>query len=70
MKKRILALLLSAAAVMPLCCIGNTGAAGANKAPTVIPAIREWEGGVGEFTLGDTVTIDAKTPLFPKRRLT
>lgn len=69
MKKRILALLLSAAAVMPLCCIGNTGAAGANKAPTVIPAIREWEGGIGEFTLGDTVTINAKNAVISEAKV-
>lgn len=59
MKKRILALLLSAAAVMPLCCIG-AGASAENKAPTVIPAIREWEGGSGNFTIGDTVNVNTK----------
>lgn len=59
MKKRILALLLSAAAVMPLCCVGSVGATGANDAPTVIPAIREWEGGIGEFKPGATVTVNA-----------
>ncbi len=57
MKKRILALLISAATVMPLCCIG-AGAAGTNKAPTVIPAIREWEGDTGEFKISDTVFIN------------
>lgn len=60
MKKRILAFLLSAAAVMPLCCVGPVDAASANKAPTVIPAIREWEGGIGEFKLGATVSVNAK----------
>ena len=59
MKKRILAFLISAATVMPLCCIGG-GAAGTNKAPTVIPAIREWNGGTGEFKLSDTVKINVK----------
>lgn len=57
MKKRILALLISAATVMPLCCI-CAGAAGTNKAPTVIPAIREWEGDTGEFKISDTVVIN------------
>ncbi len=59
MKKRIFAFLLSAAAVMPLCCIG-AGAAGENKAPTVIPAIREWDGGSGNFVLGSTVAVNTK----------
>jgi hexosaminidase len=59
MKKRILAFLISAATVMPLCCIGG-GAARTNKAPTVIPAIREWNGGTGEFKLSDTVKINVK----------
>ena len=59
MKKRLLAFLLSAATVMPLCCIG-AGAVSVNKAPTVIPAIREWDGGTGEFKLSDTVKINVK----------
>lgn len=59
MKKRLLAFLLSAATVMPLCCIG-AGAVSVNKAPTVIPAIREWDGGTGEFKLSDTVRINVK----------
>lgn len=60
MKKRLLALFLSAAAVMPLCCIGSVSAASSgNAAPTVIPAIREWEGGSGEFYLGSSVLINA-----------
>ncbi len=59
MKKRVLALLLSAATAMPLCCIGAV-AAGGNKAPTVIPAIREWDGGSGNFLLGSTVSVNTK----------
>ncbi len=57
MKKRLLAILISMATVMPLCCV-CAGAASANKAPTVIPAIREWKGDTGEFRLASTVKIN------------
>lgn len=59
MKRRLFACLLAVAMVLPLCCIG-VNAEGANKAPTVIPAIREWEGATGEFKLPDTVKINKK----------
>ena len=59
MKKRILAFLLSAAAFMPLMAAIPATAQAKNAAPTVIPAIREWEGGSGQFKLSGTVSINA-----------
>lgn len=60
MKKRLLAILLSAAALMPMT-VGLTAAANdKNDAPTVIPAIREWVGDVGQFKLGESVKINSK----------
>lgn len=58
MKKRLLAILLSAAALMPLTVGLSYAADEKNSAPTVIPAIREWDGKSGRFELGESVAIN------------
>ena len=60
MKKRILAILLCAATLMPLGICAAQAADTKNSPPTVIPAIREWEGTRGQFKVGDNVKINAK----------
>lgn len=60
MKKRILAILLCAATLMPLGICAAQAADTKNSPPTVIPAIREWEGTHGQFKVGDNVKINAK----------
>ncbi len=57
MKKRIASAFLSTLLLLPLCCAITSAANSVNSPPTVIPAIREWEGSTGGFVFGDTVKI-------------
>ncbi len=56
--KRLLAGLLSGLMLGTVCAVPASGAE-ANPAPTVLPAIREWQGGSGKFLAdGNTVLVD------------
>lgn len=52
--RKLLSLILLTSIVVPLCL---SVSAQVNKAPTVLPAIREWEGSTGNFTVSNGMKI-------------